>query len=266
MSNAMISPFALALSQLGDDNDYMVTPKSSKPSVRPFASAPPVMKRKSRTMSKVSRGNSIKMTSNRLKHFNAISASRGTGDADMGFSTASKSKRDTDNDMDDVTDGPDDESDDDESVEEYEDDDEDEETAILDLIDKKITSEELEKKFAEEEEFEKAKLRIIIANMSSEQLKRFEMVRRATFKRKDVRRIVKDACGDIPSVKVAIAISGIAKMFVCDLVEKALDIKDTHNAVDSPLKPRHLKQAFSELDRQNRVFTVRQKKFPYTSI
>ena len=104
-----------------------------------------------------------------------------------------------------------------------------------------------------------------MANFSEEQLNRYEIFRRSAFPKSSVKKIVQTVCGKSVSASVVIAMSGIAKVFVGEIVEKALDVKQewdrneqlpataTATSTSGPLQPKHLREAFRCYKNSNRV-------------
>lgn len=91
-----------------------------------------------------------------------------------------------------------------------------------------------------------------MANFSEEQLNRYEMYRRSAFPKASVKKIVQTVCGKTVSASVVIAMSGIAKVFVGEIVEKALDVKESWNE-SGPIQPKHLREAYRLIKQTNKL-------------
>uniref|UniRef100_A0A915NVN4 TAFII28-like protein domain-containing protein n=1 Tax=Meloidogyne floridensis TaxID=298350 RepID=A0A915NVN4_9BILA len=124
------------------------------------------------------------------------------------------------------------------------------------------------KKINEEDELVRLKLQILLANFTQEQLERYETMRRASFPKSAIRRLIGQFAGVSVGQNVVIAIAGMAKVFSGELIEEALDIqkaeRETNKEASSssePLTPRHLRLALDKLDKQGKLFPARPRRF-----
>jgi transcription initiation factor TFIID subunit 11 len=99
------------------------------------------------------------------------------------------------------------------------------------------------------------KLQVLVSNFSDEQLDRYEMYRRSAFSKVSIKRLMHSITGTIPSSNVVIAMAGIAKVFVGEIVEEALEVqrqeKTNHENKPTPLEPKHLREAYRRINNQD---------------
>lgn len=95
----------------------------------------------------------------------------------------------------------------------------------------------------EAEEDEKEKMQILWSQFTEEQLNRYEMFRRSTFPKASIKRLMQSISGSSVSQNVVIAMSGIAKVFVGEMVEEALKIQKRYGE-SGPVEPKHLREAY----------------------
>ncbi|XP_051155922.1 transcription initiation factor TFIID subunit 11 [Leptopilina boulardi] len=111
-------------------------------------------------------------------------------------------------------------------------------------------SKEKSKKELEEEEREK--MQVLVSNFTEDQLDRYEMYRRAAFPKSAIKRIMQTITGCSVSQNVVIAMSGIAKVFVGEIVEEALDVMEAHDE-SGPVQPKHLREAVRRVRLQGQI-------------
>ncbi|XP_063994100.1 transcription initiation factor TFIID subunit 11 [Diachasmimorpha longicaudata] len=116
-----------------------------------------------------------------------------------------------------------------------------------------------EKNKKELEEEEREKMQVLVSNFTEGQLDRYEMYRRAAFPKAAIKRIMQTITGCSVSQNVVIAMSGIAKVFVGEIVEEALDVMET-NSDSGPLQPKHLREAVRRLRCQGQIPAGKTKK------
>ncbi|ERE91986.1 transcription initiation factor TFIID subunit 11 isoform X3 [Cricetulus griseus] len=166
-----------------------------------------------------------------------------------------------------------------------------EDSSLLTPAAKKLkldTKEKREKKQKVDED-EIQKMQILVSSFSEEQLNRYEMYRRSAFPKAAIKRLIQSITGTSVSQNVVIAMSGISKVFVGEVVEEdfasAVEYKKTSHALlavpplgafppsaldvcekwgeTPPLQPKHMREAVRRLKSKGQIPSSKHKKIVF---
>jgi transcription initiation factor TFIID subunit 11 len=90
------------------------------------------------------------------------------------------------------------------------------------------------------------RIQLIIDSMNEEELLRYETFRRSGFQKNNIRKLVTSIIGQACNPNFIISISGVAKVFVGELVDAAKEVQDNWGDT-GPLLPSHIHEAYRRL-------------------
>ncbi|XAR52856.1 hypothetical protein NMG60_11021169 [Bertholletia excelsa] len=98
-----------------------------------------------------------------------------------------------------------------------------------------------------------AKMQFILSQFTEEQMSRYESFRRSGFQKSNMKRLLTSITGSAKiSVPMTIVVSGIAKMFVGEIVETARIVM-TERKESGPIRPCHIREAYRRLKLEGKV-------------
>ncbi|KAK7270258.1 hypothetical protein RIF29_23271 [Crotalaria pallida] len=98
------------------------------------------------------------------------------------------------------------------------------------------------------------KMQAILSQFTEEQMSRYESFRRAGFQKANMKRLLAGITGTQKiSVPMTIVVSGIAKLFVGEVVETARIVMKERKE-SGPIRPCHLREAYRRLKLEGKVF------------
>lgn len=103
------------------------------------------------------------------------------------------------------------------------------------------------------QDLERERMKLLLANFDEDQMARYEAFRRANINRNAVKKLANAILNQSISANVSVALSGMSKVLVGDIVERARDVQARYSAIEGvepgPLRPEHLREAWREYKR-----------------
>ncbi|CAI9279419.1 unnamed protein product [Lactuca saligna] len=98
-----------------------------------------------------------------------------------------------------------------------------------------------------------AKMQSILSQFTEEQMSRYESFRRSGFQKSNMKRLLASITGSAKiSMPMTIVVSGIAKIFVGELVETARVVM-TERKETGPIRPCHIREAYRRLKLEGKI-------------
>jgi len=113
---------------------------------------------------------------------------------------------------------------------------------------KSLNTEEFNSKYNKKlaEAGKRFKMQHLVQSFSEDQLLRYEMYRRSSFPKAAFKRMMQNVSGSGISQNVVIAMSGIAKIYLGEIMEEALDVLERLGE-KPPVTPKHIREAVRKL-------------------
>ena len=106
---------------------------------------------------------------------------------------------------------------------------------------------------------EREKMQLLVSAFSNSQQDQYEVFRRSSFPKSGVRRIMQGVCGTTVSQNAVIAMAGITKVYVGEVVEAALQAREDMGE-EGPLQPKHIREAVRRMKSRRKIPNARYKK------
>ena len=100
---------------------------------------------------------------------------------------------------------------------------------------------------------------LLVSTLSAKQLDQYEIFRRSTMPRAAVKRLMQSVSGTSVPQNAVIAMAGITKVYVGEVVELACQARENLHET-GPLQPKHIREAVRIMRRNNNIPCTKYKK------
>lgn len=126
-------------------------------------------------------------------------------------------------------------------------------------VDKTLTPPNTEDSIKQAEQNMQEKTVLLVSALSDKQLDQYEIFRRSTMPRASVKRLMQSISGTTIPPNAVIAMAGITKVYVGEIVELACQAREKLNET-GPLQPKHIREAVRLMRAKNSVPSTKYKK------
>lgn len=109
---------------------------------------------------------------------------------------------------------------------------------------------------SDEQTLERERMKLLLGNFNEDQMARYEAFRRSNINRNAVKKYANAILNQSITANVSVALSGMSKVLVGEIVEKARDIQYRIDGAPpdgvnpGPLRPEHLREAWRQYKRE----------------
>ena len=102
-------------------------------------------------------------------------------------------------------------------------------------------------------------MKALVSAFSDKQFDQYEIFRRAAFPRSRIRTIMQGVCGSAVPPSAVIAMAGMAKVYVGEVVEEACEARERCGD-EGPLRPKHIREAARQLRKKDAILSSKHRK------
>lgn len=102
-------------------------------------------------------------------------------------------------------------------------------------------------------------MKVLVSSFSDKQFDQYEIFRRAAFPRSRIRTLMQNVCGSTVPPSAVIAMAGMAKVYVGEVVEEACEARERLGE-EGPLRPKHIREAARQLRKKDAILSSKHQK------